>query len=388
MSQHDAQSQPDNRFTAVGSTPSDFPFRIEEWEELARNSAPREAYDYAAGGSGAEQTMRRNVEAFSRWAILPRTLRDVSERSSSITLLGQQYAAPIFLAPIGMQRIIHPEGELASSRAAAKQHIPFVTSTVSSYSLEEIAEQMGDSPRWFQLYWSNDREISASMVRRAEQTGYSAIVLTVDTIMLGWKVRDLRNGYSPLKLGMGMANYITDPVFTAKYGRYPEITREEVVAAILENVYHPSLSLDDLRFLREQTKLPIAVKGILHPDDARACIEAGADAVIVSNHGGRQLDGAAASIEALPGVVQAVQGRVPVILDSGVRTGSDVIKALALGASAVFYGRPYLYGLAVAGERGVDAVIRNLLAEFDISLALSGCRTPAELDASILHEVS
>jgi len=367
--------------------PSEFPFRIEEWEALAQSTAPREAFDYAAGGSGAEQTMRRNVEAFSRWAILPRTLRDVSDRSTAITLWGQQYAAPVMLAPIGMQRIIHPEGELASSRAAAKHNIPFVTSTVSSYSLEEIAEQMGDRPRWFQLYWSNDREISASMVRRAERAGYSAVVLTVDTILLGWKVRDLRNGYSPLKLGMGMANYVADPVFSAKYGQYPEISKEEVVAAILENVYHPSLSFDDIRFLREQTKLPIAIKGILHPDDAVACIEAGADAIIVSNHGGRQLDGAAASIEALPGVVRAVQGRIPVLLDSGVRTGADVIKALALGASAVFYGRPYLYGLAVAGEHGVDAVIRNLLSEFDISLALSGCRTPAELDASILHEV-
>jgi isopentenyl diphosphate isomerase/L-lactate dehydrogenase-like FMN-dependent dehydrogenase len=387
MSRHDERIEQDSRFTAVGSTPSEFPFRIEEWEELARSKAPREAFDYAAGGSGAEQTMRRNVEAFARWAILPRTLRDVSDSSTQITLLGQRYAAPIMLAPIGMQRIIHPEGELASARAAAKHGIPFVTSTVSSYTLEEIAGQMGDSPRWFQLYWSNDREISASMVRRAERAGYAAIVLTVDTIMLGWKVRDLRNGYSPLKLGMGMANYAADPVFSAKYGRYPEISREQVVAGILENVYHPSLNFDDIRFLREQTKLPIMIKGILHPDDAVACIEAGADAIIVSNHGGRQLDGAAASIEALPGVVRAVQGRVPVILDSGVRTGSDVIKALALGASAVFYGRPYLYGLAAAGERGVEAVIRNLLAEFDISLALCGCRTPAELDASLLHEV-
>lgn len=368
-------------FTKVNKETEALPISFEDWEQKAREMVPQGPFDYTYGGSGAEETVAANRAAFSRWAIVPRMLRDVTNRSMAITLLGQNFPTPVFLAPVGMQAISHPEGELATARAAAAAGVPLVVSTVSSYSLEQIAEVMGDAPRWFQLYWSTDREVSASMVRRAEAAGYSAIVLTVDTIMLGWKRRDFRNGYSPLREGKGMANYITDPVFCS---RLAEVTPENAVAEILRTIYTPALTWNDIAYLREHTKLPILLKGILHPDDAKLALEHGVDGIIVSNHGGRQMDGAIASLEALPGIAEAVDGKIPLLLDSGVRTGADVVKALALGAKAVMIGRPFVYGLAVAGEKGVASVIDTLLAELDVAMALSGSRSIADLNPSIL----
>lgn len=368
-------------FTKIDKDTQSLPISSEDWEQRARAILPDGPFDYICGGSGAEETLAANRTAFQRWAIVPRMLRDVSDRTLSITLFDQHLDTPILLAPIGMQGIAHPEGELATARAAAAHGVPFIVSTVSTYSLEQIAETMGDAPRWFQLYWSNDREVSASMVRRAEAAGYGAIVLTVDTIMLGWKRRDFRNGYSPLKEGKGLANYINDPVFCS---RLPVVTEETAVQEILRNIYHPALSWEDIRFLRQQTRLPILLKGILHPEDAKLAVEHGVDGLIVSNHGGRQLDGAISSLDALPPIVEAVGGRIPLLLDSGIRTGADIIKALALGANAVLIGRPFLYGLAVAGEKGVARVIDTLISELDVSLALSGSKSVSDLNRGIL----
>ncbi|MGG1598203.1 alpha-hydroxy-acid oxidizing protein [Paenibacillus naphthalenovorans] len=371
-------------FTRVDKNTKSLPVSFEDWALKAREILPDGPFDYIIGGSGVEETLAANIKAFSRWAIVPRMLRDVTHRSVHITLFGQQLRTPVLLAPVGMQAIAHPDGELATARAAAAAGIPFVVSTVSSYSLEQIAQTMGDAPRWFQLYWSNDREVSASMVRRAEAAGYSAIVLTVDTIMQGWKRRDLRNGYSPLREGKGLANYIQDPVFRS---RLTEVTPENAVEEIIRGIYHPALSWGDIAFLREHTSLPILLKGILHPEDAKLALEHRADGIVVSNHGGRQLDGAVSALDALPGIAEAVNGRLPVLLDSGVRTGSDVVKAMALGANAVMIGRPFMLGLAVAGEQGVASVLDTLLGELDVAMALSGSNTVADLNPSILVRV-
>lgn len=368
-------------FTKVDKSTESLPISYEDWERLARERVPAGPFDYTAGGSVEEQTMAANRAAFTRWAIVPRMLRDVTNRSMAITLFNQQLKTPVLLAPVGMQAISHPEGELATARAAAQAGVPLVVSTVSSHSMEQIAEVMGDAPRWYQLYWSTDREVSASMVRRAEAAGYSAIVLTVDTIMLGWKRRDFKNGYSPLREGKGMANYISDPVFCS---RLSAVTPENAVEEILRTIYTPALTWSDIDYLREHTSLPILVKGILHPDDAKLAVEHGVDGIIVSNHGGRQVDGAIATLDALPAIAEAVQGRIPVLLDSGVRTGPDVVKAIALGANAVLIGRPFVYGLAVAGEQGVASVVDTLLHELDVTLALSGCASLADVNRSIL----
>ncbi|MED4753210.1 alpha-hydroxy-acid oxidizing protein [Brevibacillus choshinensis] len=368
-------------FTRVNKETQALPISIEDWEQKARELLPDGPFDYIAGGSGAEETLAANRSAFSKWAIVPRMLRDVSERSLCIELFGQQLKTPVMLAPVGMQAIANPEGELATARAAAAAGVPMVVSTVSAHTLEQIAETMGDAPRWFQLYWSNDREVCASMVKRAEAAGYSAIVLTVDTVMLGWKRRDFRNGYSPLREGKGLANYISDPVFCS---RLSEVNAENAVEEVLRNIYHPTLNWDDIDYLRQHTSLPILVKGILHPDDAIIAVERGVDGIIVSNHGGRQLDGAISTLDALPGIAEAVEGRIPVLLDSGVRTGADVVKAIALGATAVLIGRPFMFGLAVAGEQGVASVLDTLLNELGVSVALSGCNSVGDLNQSIL----
>ena len=368
-------------FTRVNKDTQSLPVSIEDWEQKAREILPDGPFDYIAGGSGAEETLASNRTAFSKWAIVPRMMRDVENRTMGITLYNQALRTPIMLAPVGMQAIAHPEGELATARAARDAGVPLVVSTVSAHSMEQIAEVMGDAPRWFQLYWSNDREVSASMVKRAEAAGYSAIVLTVDTIMLGWKRRDFRNGYSPLREGKGVANYITDPVLCS---RLTEVTPENVVEEILKNIYHPALNWNDIAFLREQTSLPILVKGILHPDDARLAVEHGVDGIIVSNHGGLQMDGAISTLEALPAISKVVAGKIPVLLDSGVRTGADVVKAIALGANAVLIGRPFLFGLAVAGEKGVASVLDTLINELDVAMALSGSKSVADLNESIL----
>jgi isopentenyl diphosphate isomerase/L-lactate dehydrogenase-like FMN-dependent dehydrogenase len=349
--------------------PAGFPISPQDWEQCAKERIAEGPFGYIRAGAGGEESMNANEEAFARWKIKPRVLRDVSNVDMTVTLFDRTYASPVLLAPVGVQRIAHGQGELATARAAASLQIPMIVSTVSSHPLEDIASTLGDSPKWFQLYWSTNEQISYSMIRRAEKAGYEAIVLTVDTVTLGWRETDLRHSYSPLKRGFGSANYVQDPAFLASL---PDREEETIMDYIEQNINHPSLSWEDIQSIKQQTSLPLVIKGILHPEDAKLAVRYGADAIIVSNHGGRQLDGCIGALDALPEIVEAAEGRIPVLFDSGIRRGVDVVKALALGAAAVLVGRPYVYGLAAGGEDGVKQVLENLLQEFKLSLVLSG----------------
>jgi isopentenyl diphosphate isomerase/L-lactate dehydrogenase-like FMN-dependent dehydrogenase len=360
------------------------PVSVAALQERAREELSPPAYGYVAGGAGAERTMHANLQAFERWRIVPRMLRDVAVRDLSSTVLGTELPAPVMLAPIGVQSIVHPEAELATGRAAAAHGVPFILSTAASHSMEQVAEAVEGASRWYQLYWPKDRDLAASFVSRAQLAGYSTIVVTLDTWMLGWRPRDLQNAYLPFLKGEGVANYFSDPVFRAALEKPPE---EDLGPAIGHWAYqfsNPSVTWADLDWLREQTELPIVLKGIVHADDARRAVQAGADGLIVSNHGGRQVDGALAALDALPAVREAVGGGLPVLFDSGIRTGADIFKALALGADAVCLGRPYVWGLALDGQAGVEQVLRCLLAEFDLTLALSGYTSLDQVDASAL----
>lgn len=360
------------------------PIPVSQLEQKAAEILTPQAYDYIAGSASGERTARANLEAFDHWRIVPRMLRDVSQRDLSIDLFGRRLPVPVLLGPIGVQSIIHPEGELAPSRAAASLGIPFILSTLSSRPIDEIAQAMGSSERWFQLYWGKDHELTTSFVKRAENSGYSALVVTLDTSMLGWRERDLQHPYLPFLLGDGLANYFTDPVFCSRLEKPPQADPGAAVQLWATQYSNTALIWKDLIWLRRQTRLPIVLKGILHPEDARLALDHRADAIIVSNHGGRQVDGAIAALDALPPIVEATQGKIPVLFDSGIRNGADAIKALALGANAVLLGRLYLWGLAVAGEQGVRDVVRNLLADLDITMGLSGFRSVKELNPSIL----
>lgn len=348
------------------------PMSWAEWETAAAEKLADGPRGYLFGAAGTEDAMRANREAFRRWRIVPRMLRDVAERSMTTELLGTAMPAPVLMAPVGVQSILHDDGELASARAAASQGVPVIASTAASYTLEEIAEACGDGPRWYQLYWPRGEELAASFVQRAEAANYTALVVTLDTALLGWRPRDLAGAYLPFLKSIGIANYLADPVFRSTLEQPPEDDPQAAVGQFVGVFGNPTVTWDDLAWLREQTSLPIVLKGILHPDDAREAAVRGVDGVIVSNHGGRQVDGAIAPLDALPAVVDAVGDELAVLMDSGIRGGSDAFKALALGARAVLLGRPAMWGLAVAGEDGVRTVIRSFLAELDLTLALSG----------------
>ena len=364
------------------------PIPLSHLEKKAAEVLSPQAFDYVAGSASGERTSRANLAAFDRWRIVPRMLRDVSQCDLTVELLGHTLPAPVLLGPIGVQNIIHPEGELAVARASASLRLPFVLSTVSSFPIEQVAQATAAGPRWFQLYWGRDHELTSSFLQRTERSGYTAVVVTLDTSMLGWRERDLQHPYLPFLLGQGLANYFTDPVFCSRLPQPPLADPASAIRLWASLFSNTALTWSDLAWLREQTRLPILLKGILHPDDARHAVHHGADAIIVSNHGGRQVDGAIAALDALPDVIAAVQNKIPILFDSGIRYGSDAVKAIALGANAVLLGRLYIWGLAIAGEQGVKDVVQNFLADLDLTMALSGHRSIKELTPSILTDAS
>ena len=389
------------------------PADVRELEERARRAMSTRGFAYIAGGAGLESTIQANRAAFERIRIVPRVLRDVSARDTSVELFSHRIDSPFLLAPLGVLEVAHRDADLAVARAAAAEGVPMIYSNQASAAMEECAAAMGHAPRWFQLYWSTSDELVASLVRRAEACGCSAIVVTLDTTLFGWRARDLDLAFLPFVVGEGIAQYTSDPVFNrlvdeALEGpiessgritvaaarsliqlarRYPgafwsnlRSRRPRAAVRLFLDIYsRPSLTWKDLPFLRGLTRLPIILKGVLDPSDARSAVELGVDGIVVSNHGGRQVDGAIASIDALPAIVDAVRGEVPILLDSGVRGGADAFKALALCAQAVLIGRPYAFGLAVAGERGVREVISNFRAEFDLTMGLAGCAAVSEI---------
>lgn len=371
--------------TGMDGTLPKLPFTYPQWEAAALEVMDARAVGYVAGGAGLERTMAANTRAFDDWQLVPRMMTDVSTRDTRVELFGTVLPSPILVAPIGVQSIIHPEGELATARAAASLDIPMIASTAASHTLEQVAAAGGGAPQWFQLYWPKEREVAASLVRRAEAAGYQAIVATLDTKMLAWRPRDLATAYLPFVHQVGLDNWFNDPAFLATLA---EPVADNPIAAILQwagTWSDQSLSWDDLTWLRSITDLPILVKGIQHPADARLALTHGADGVIVSNHGGRQVDGAIASLTALVAVVDEIGDDAPVLFDSGIRSGADVAKAVALGARAVLVGRPWCWGLALDGSDGVRHVLSCLLAEFELTLGLCGLATTSELDRNILR---
>ena len=360
------------------------PVSFEELEKKAREKMSPEAFAYIAGGAGAETTMGNNREAFNKWQIVPRMMGDVSMRSIEIELFGTKLPTPVLLGPVGVLSIAHPEAELAVARAAKALQVPQVVSTVSSKTIEEIGAALNGHPHWFQLYWGRDNDFTRSIIRRAEKAGYSAIVVTLDTRLFAWRERDIQNAYLPFLYGDGLANYSTDPVFIAQ-GDNPQRNKMETLIHFANCFSNPASTWNDLAVIRDCTKLPVILKGIQHPDDAKKAIDHGADGIIVSNHGGRQLDGAIGSLDTLAGIADAVGMKTTILFDSGIRCGADVFKAMALGARAVLIGRPYAYGLALAGEQGVKEVLANLLADVDLTLGLAGCNSWADVTKDSLH---
>ncbi|MGV9674550.1 alpha-hydroxy-acid oxidizing protein [Nocardia sp. NPDC003482] len=357
-------------------------------ERRAREVLDPAAYAYVAGSASAERTAAENVSAFDRHRLLPRMWRGASDpgaRDLSVEVLGTRLAAPVLTAPIGVLGLLHERGETVVAEVTRELGIGMVLSTAASSTIEEAGAAAG--AWWYQLYWPGDHELARSFVDRAVKAGARAVVVTADTPGMGWRPRDLELGHLPFLRGEGLANYLSDPVFRAKLATAPEESEEALRMAVLTWIGlfgNHTLRPADIAKLREWTDLPIAVKGVLHPDDARAVVDAGADAVVVSNHGGRQVDGAIAALDALPAIVATVGDRADVLFDSGIRTGSDVMVALALGAKAVLYGRPWAYALGVAGRDGVRHALRLLLADFDATMGLSGCATVAALDRTLL----
>jgi lactate 2-monooxygenase len=354
-------------------------------ERAARDVLEPTAFGYVAGAAGSGATNRANLAAFDHWRLVPRMLTGSTVRDLSTTVLGTEMPAPVLLAPIGVQSILHPDGELATARAAASLGVPMVMSTASSHTIEEVAAASGSGPRWYQLYRPNDDAVCASVLERARNAGFTVLVVTLDTWTLGWRPTDLDHAYLPFIRGIGTAVPFSDPVFRAGLDRAPE---DDLTPAVLKWVpmfTGTDRTWDDLPFLREHWDGPIVLKGIQHVADARLAAEAGMDGIVVSNHGGRQVDGAIAALDALPGIVGAVGDRLTVLFDSGVRGGADVVKALALGARAVLLGRPYAYGLGLAGEEGVRHVLRGVLAETDLTLGLAGHRSVHDLTPDALH---
>lgn len=398
--------------TGAGGAKPVVPVAPERLEAEAGRRMSAQAAAYIIGGAGNQSTVAANRAAFARHSFVPRVLRDVSKRDLSVELFGRTHSTPLLLAPIGVLEMVHREADLAVARAAAAESIGYVFSNQASVAMENCAAVMGDTPRWFQLYWSSDDAFVRSLVSRAERCGCDAIVVTLDTTLLGWRPLDLDLGYLPFLRGLGIAQYLSDPVFRKMIPETPPETgfrprglgivqtalslrskgREfgltmaqarAAVACFTATYSRPDLNWSDIARLRDMTRLPILLKGIRHVEDAVLAQQHGVDGIVVSNHGGRQVDGERASLDNLAAIVETV-GDMPVLFDSGIRSGADMAKALALGARAVLLGRPYAYGLAIAGEAGVREVIANVLAEFDLTLALAGLTHARDLDRNCL----
>lgn len=371
-----------------GTRPT-YPMTFAELARRAESSMSEEIWSYVAGGAGDERTQDANVAAFDTWGVMPRMLSGARERDLSVEMFDTKFPTPLMLAPIGVLGICDPNGhgDILSARAAAVTGVPMIASTLSQDPMETVAAEFGDTPGWFQLYPPNDLELEESFVHRAEAAGFSAIVVTLDTLVLGWRPRDLSIASFPQLRGLCLANYVSDPVFRAKLATPPE-EDPHAAAGVWAGIFgNPGLNWNDLTRLRSLTNLPLLLKGICHPDDARRAVDAGVDGIYCSTHGGRQANGGLSALECLPDVVDAVGHDVPVVFDSGVRSGPDVVKALALGASAVGIGRPYAYGLAIGGQAGIEHVLRCLLAEIDLTMAIDGYPRVAGLSRDALRRL-
>lgn len=371
----------------TGARPA-LPMTYAELERRAEEAMSEQIWSYVAGGAGDERTQRANVEAFHRWALVPRMLAGASDRDLSVELFGRTFPTPLMFAPVGVIALCDPDhhGDLITARAAASTGVPMIASTLMQDPMEEVTAELGDTPGWFQLYPPNDRELCASFVHRAEAAGFEAIVVTLDTLTLGWRPRDLTIASFPQLTGLCLANYFTDPVFRAKLAKPPEEDVQAATELWAMSFGNPRLNWDDLAWIRSLTSLPMLVKGICHPDDARRAIDTGVDGIYCSTHGGRQANGGLPALEVLPEIVEA-SGDHPVIFDSGIRSGPDVMTAMALGATAVAIGRPYAYALAVGGQTGIEHLVRCLLAELDLTMAVDGYPVLADLDASALRRL-
>jgi isopentenyl diphosphate isomerase/L-lactate dehydrogenase-like FMN-dependent dehydrogenase len=355
-----------------GKKPS-LPISAEALQAKAKEMMKPEAYNYIAGGAGGSSTMQNNLDAFGKWQILPRMLRDISQSNIGIELFGHKIAAPVVVAPVGVLSIAHPDAEVAVAKAAKALNIPITLSTVSSKPMEEVAEVSGNSPHFFQLYWGRNPEFMKSLITRAETAGYSALIVTLDTRRLAWREMDIEQAYLPFLFGEGLSNYFNDPVFRSTLKESPEKNPMAAIMQFTQLFTNPELTWEDFKILREHTKMPIILKGILHPEDARKAMDCGADGVVVSNHGGRQVDGSVGALTMLPKIVEAIGDKGTILFDSGIRRGADVFKAIALGAKAVLVGRPYPFALALEGEIGVKTFFQNLMADIDLTLGLTGC---------------
>ncbi|MFI1363349.1 alpha-hydroxy-acid oxidizing protein [Streptomyces griseochromogenes] len=370
-----------------GVLPS-LPMTSDDLRLSAEAAMPTAVRSYVVGGAGNEYTQRANVSAFEQWGLVPRMMVSPTRRDLSVDLFGMRLPTPVFMAPVGVLGLCAQDGhgDLAAARAAARTGVPMIASTLTVDPMEQVAAEFGDTPGFFQLYTPTDREVAESLVHRAEAAGFKGIVVTLDTWITGWRPRDLTAGNFPQLRGHCLTNYTSDPVFRSRLAKAPE---DDPAAAVMHwaKIFGNPLTWDDLPWLRSITNLPLIFKGICHPDDARRAKDGGVDGIYCSNHGGRQANGGLPALDALPEVVEAADG-LPVLFDSGVRTGPDIIKALALGATAVGIGRPCLYGLTLAGTDGVVHVLRSLLAEADLLMAVDGYPTLADLTPDALRRLT
>lgn len=367
-----------------------------EWEALAKERLSADSFGYVWGSAGTRETDENNRKAFRKWGIVPSRLVKSDFPSLRTKLFGEEYDYPVGIAPVGVQRIFHRDGEVAVASAAQTEGLPYILSSASSTSIEDVAEANGNGPRWFQLYWpsNENNDITKSLLNRAKAAKFSVLVVTLDTYILGWRPSDLSNGYNPFlrKDNIGVQIGFTDPVFRKNFAeKHGKEVEDDISLATAEwtHTIFPGTShgWEDLQFLRQHWDGPIVLKGIQTVEDAKQALDCGMQGIVVSNHGGRQQDGGVGSLDMLPEIVDAVGSELEVLFDSGVRCGADVAKALALGAKMVLLGRPYVYGLALAGESGVRHVLKSILGDLQLTLHLSGIRSvsPEHLNRNVLR---